>query len=49
MICENNDGLNDECVAVRALHEMAGHKSLIVTQKHIEVNHQLLRSAVELV
>ena len=36
-------------VSVRVLQELAGHKSLAVTQRYIEVNHQLLRNAVELV
>ena len=36
-------------VSVRVLQELAGHRSLAVTQKYIEVNHQLMRNAVELV
>ena len=36
-------------VSVRVLQELAGHRSLAVTQRYIEVNHQLMRNAVELV
>lgn len=35
-------------VSVRVLMELAGHKSLAVTQKYIDVNPAMLRSAVEL-
>ncbi|MCM2340113.1 site-specific integrase [Rhodoferax sp.] len=35
-------------VSVRVLMELAGHKSLSVTQKYIDVNPAMLRSAVEL-
>ena len=36
-------------VSVRVLQELAGHRSLAVTQRYIDVNHQMLRNAVELV
>ena len=36
-------------VSVRVLQELAGHKSLAVTQRYIEVNHAMMRNAVELV
>jgi len=36
-------------VSVRVLQELAGHRSLAVTQRYIEVNHQLMRNAVELI
>ncbi len=36
-------------VSVRVLQELAGHRSLAVTQRYIEVNHMMLRNAVELV
>jgi integrase/recombinase XerD len=36
-------------VSVRVLQELAGHRSLAVTQRYIEVNHQLMRNAVEMV
>ncbi len=35
-------------VSVRVLMELAGHKSLAVTQKYIDVNPKMMRSAVEL-
>lgn len=36
-------------VSVRVLQELAGHRSLAVTQRYIDVNHAMLRNAVELV
>lgn len=36
-------------VSVRVLMELAGHKSLAVTQKYIEVNHSMMRNAVEMI
>ena len=36
-------------VSVRVLQELAGHRSLAVTQRYIEVNHSMMRNAVELV
>ncbi len=41
--------LANKGVSVRVLQELAGHRSLAVTQRYIEVNHSLLRNAVELV
>jgi integrase/recombinase XerD len=41
--------LANKGVSVRVLQELAGHRSLSVTQRYIEVNHQLMRNAVELV
>ena len=41
--------LANKGISVRVLQELAGHKSLAVTQRYIEVNHQLMRNAVELV
>jgi integrase/recombinase XerD len=41
--------LANKGVSVRVLQELAGHRSLAVTQRYIEVNHSLLRGAVELV
>ena len=41
--------LANKGVSVRVLQELAGHRSLAVTQRYIEVNHQLMRNAVELV
>jgi integrase/recombinase XerD len=41
--------LANKGVSVRVLQELAGHRSLGVTQKYIEVNHQLMRNAVELI
>ena len=41
--------LANKGISVRVLQELAGHRSLAVTQRYIEVNHQLLRNAVELV
>ena len=41
--------LANKGISVRVLQELAGHKSLAVTQRYIEVNHQLMRKAVELV
>jgi integrase/recombinase XerD len=41
--------LANKGISVRILQELAGHKSLAVTQRYIEVNHQLMRNAVELV
>jgi integrase/recombinase XerD len=35
-------------VSVRVLMDLAGHRSLAVTQKYIESNPKLMRSAVEL-
>ena len=40
--------LANKGVSVRVLMELAGHKSLAVTQKYIEVNHSMMRTAVEL-
>ncbi len=40
--------LANKGVSVRVLMELAGHRSLAVTQKYIEVNHSMMRSAVEL-
>jgi integrase/recombinase XerD len=40
--------LANKGVSVRVLQELAGHRSLAVTQRYIEVNHQLMRNAVEL-
>jgi integrase/recombinase XerD len=41
--------LANKGVNVRLLQVLAGHKSLAVTQRYIEVNPNLLRSAVELI
>jgi integrase/recombinase XerD len=41
--------LANKGVSVRVLQELAGHRSLAVTQRYIEVNHHLMRNAVELV
>jgi len=41
--------LANKGVSVRVLQEFAGHRSLAVTQRYIEVNHQLMRNVVELV
>jgi integrase/recombinase XerD len=41
--------LANKGVSVRILQELAGHRSLAVTQRYIEVNHQLMRNAVELI
>jgi integrase/recombinase XerD len=41
--------LANKGISVRVLQELAGHRSLAVTQRYIEVNHQLMRNAVELV
>ena len=41
--------LANKGVSVRVLQELAGHRSLAVTQRYIEVNHMMLRNAVELV
>jgi len=41
--------LANKGVSVRVLQELAGHRSLAVTQRYIEVNHQLMRNVVELV
>jgi integrase/recombinase XerD len=41
--------LANKGVSVRVLQELAGHRSLAVTQRYIEVNHQLMRNAVEMV
>jgi integrase/recombinase XerD len=35
-------------VSVRVLMELAGHRSLAVTQKYIDVNPSMMRKAVEL-
>ena len=35
-------------VSARVLMELAGHKSLAVTQKYIDVNPAMMRSAIEL-
>jgi integrase/recombinase XerD len=35
-------------VSVRVLMELAGHRSMAVTQKYIDVNPMMMRSAVEL-
>lgn len=35
-------------VSVRVLAELAGHRSILVTQKYIELNDKVLRAAVEL-
>ena len=40
--------LAEKGVSVRVLMELAGHKSLAVTQKYIDVNPKMMRSAVEL-
>lgn len=40
--------LANKGVSVRVLMDLAGHRSLAVTQKYIESNPQLMRSAVEL-
>ncbi|MFZ6755390.1 tyrosine-type recombinase/integrase [Undibacterium sp. Dicai25W] len=41
--------LANKGVGVRVLMELAGHRSLAVTQKYIDVNPSMLRSAVELI
>ncbi len=41
--------LANKGVSVRILMELAGHKSLAVTQKYIDVNPAMMRSAVELI
>jgi integrase/recombinase XerD len=41
--------LANKGVSVRLLQALAGHKSLAVTQRYIEVNPGLLRGAVELI
>ncbi len=41
--------LANKGVSVRILMELAGHKSLTVTQKYIDVNPAMMRSAVELI
>jgi integrase/recombinase XerD len=40
--------LSEMGVSVRVLMDLAGHRSLAVTQKYIESNPKLMRSAVEL-
>ena len=40
--------LANKGVSVRILMELAGHKSLAVTQRYIEVNPKMMRTAVEL-
>ena len=40
--------LANKGVSVRVLMELAGHKSLAVTQRYIEVNHSMMRNAVEM-
>lgn len=40
--------LANKGVSVRVLMELAGHKSLAVTQKYIDVNPTMMRTAVEL-
>ena len=40
--------LANKGVSVRVLMELVGHKSLAVTQRYIEVNHSMMRNAVEL-
>ncbi len=41
--------LAEKGVSVRVLMELAGHRSLAVTQKYIDVNPAMMRSAVELI
>ena len=41
--------LANKGVSVRVLMELAGHSSMAVTQKYIEVNHSMMRSAVEMI
>ena len=41
--------LANKGVSVRVLMELAGHSSMGVTQKYIEVNHSMMRSAVEMI
>jgi integrase/recombinase XerD len=36
-------------VGVRVLASLAGHRSIAVTQKYIDVNDEMIRNAVELV
>ena len=40
--------LANQGVSVRILMELAGHKSMAVTQKYIDINPAMMRSAVEL-
>lgn len=40
--------LANKGVSVRVLMELAGHKSLAVTQKYIDVNPEMMRQAVEM-
>ncbi|MBU3589526.1 site-specific integrase [Polynucleobacter sp. 80A-SIGWE] len=41
--------LANKGISVRVLAELAGHKSIAVTQRYIDVNPELMRNAVELV
>ena len=41
--------LANKGVSVRVLMELAGHSSMAVTQKYIEVNHSMMRNAVEMI
>ena len=36
-------------ISVRVLAELAGHQSIATTQRYIDINHDMLRNAVELV
>jgi integrase/recombinase XerD len=41
--------LANKGVSVRVLQALAGHKSLAVTQRYIEVNPGIMRRAVEMI
>jgi integrase/recombinase XerD len=41
--------LADKGVGVRVLMALAGHKSIATTQRYIELNHTIMRGAVELI
>ena len=42
-------GLANKGISVRVLAGLAGHKSIAVTQKYIDLNPEMMRNAVELV
>ncbi len=41
--------LANKGVGVRVLASLAGHKSIAVTQKYIDINDEIKRNAIELI